>query len=216
VRDSFAWLSACQPVITENRLAISKDSHRQPSRAQKQGRVALFKPWREPPIIGFTRPSNIPERKPRDAGEPGGTGCFTLVGSRLLAKRSDKVLEHGRPGATQAKETPSRSPIVRAMPTEKAKVSPPYLTSAPLPLTQGDPGVIGVIPAALVSNQTCQPVSTRVTMALGQFPKYVIPFKAPIQSSELVLQELSGQRLVADDLSILCIGNFKMCCLILY
>lgn len=99
------------------------------------------------------------------------------------------------------------------MPTEKAKVSPPYLMSAPLPLTQGDPGVIGVIPAALVSNQTCQPVSTRVTMALGLFPKYVKP---PVQSSELVLRELPGPHLVASDVSILCIGSFKMCCMLLY
>lgn len=53
-------------------------------------------------------------------------------------------------------------------------------------------------------------------MALGPFQKYVIPFKAPIQSSELVLQELTGQHLVDDDLSILCIGSFKMCCMILY
>lgn len=53
-------------------------------------------------------------------------------------------------------------------------------------------------------------------MALGLFPKYVIPLKGPIQSSELVLRELPGQHLVADDLSILCIGSFKMCCMILY
>ena len=50
-------------------------------------------------------------------------------------------------------------------------------------------------------------------MALGLFPKYVKP---PVQSSELVLRELPGPHLVASDVSILCIGSFKMCCMLLY
>lgn len=102
------------PVITENRLNNSKDSRRQPSRAQGERLAALFHLWREASIIGLTRSSNIlpTERKPRDAGKPGGTGCFTLIGDRLLAQRSDKVLQYGCTRATQAKETPSCSPIL--------------------------------------------------------------------------------------------------------